>query len=70
MPFLMDICLFIPTKLERDIVLQTPGVVKFIRHDQKDAVVPEKQIESLIREFVELGYNISEVDRNETFRSG
>ena len=40
-----------PTDLERDMVLQTPGVVKYIRHNQKDARVPEKQIE-LIKEFV------------------
>jgi transcription termination/antitermination protein NusG len=58
-----------PTELERDMVLQTPGVVKYIRHDQKDARVPEKQIE-LIKELVELGYNISEVSSSEKYEKG
>jgi len=58
-----------PTDLERDMVLQTPGVVKYIRYNQKDARVPEKQIE-LIKEFVELGYNISEVSFSEKHEKG
>jgi len=58
-----------PTDLERDMVLQTPGVVKYILHDQKDARVPEKQIE-LIKEFVALGYNISEVSSSEKYERG
>jgi len=58
-----------PTDLERDMVLQTPGVVKYIRYNQKDARVPEKQIE-LIKEFVELGYNISEVSFSEKYEKG
>lgn len=58
-----------PTQIERDIVLQIPGVVKYIRHNGTDAVVPSKQIE-LIKEFVELGYNISDVSRNEKFEVG
>ena len=69
MPLFNGYIFVYPNELERDIILQTPGVVKFIRHNQKDAVVPEKQIE-LIREFVEFGYNISEVDRNEKFEVG
>lgn len=69
MPLFNGYLFVYPNELERDIVLQTPGVVKFIRHNQKDAVVPEKQIE-LIREFVEFGYNISEIDRNEKFEVG
>lgn len=58
-----------PDEIGRDIVLQTPGVVKFIRHNGGDAVVPDKQI-NLIREFVELGYNISEISANERFEVG
>ena len=69
MPLFNGYIFVYPNELERDIILQTPGVVKFIRHNQKDAVIPEKQIE-LIREFVEFGYNISEVDRNEKFEVG
>ncbi len=69
MPLFNGYLFVFPNEIERDIVLQTPGVVKFIRHNQKDAVVPEKQI-SLIREFVELGYNISEVNKDERFEVG
>ena len=69
MPLFNGYIFVYPNELERDIILQTPGVVKFIRHNQKDAVIPEKQIE-LIRDFVEFGYNISEVDRNEKFEVG
>ncbi len=58
-----------PNEMERDIILQTPGVVKFIRHNQKDATIPEKQI-NLIREFVAYGYNISELNRDENFKVG
>ena len=69
MPLFNGYLFVYPNEIERDIVLQTPGVVKFIRHNQKDAVVPDKQIE-LIREFVEFGYSISEIDRNEKFEVG
>jgi transcription antitermination factor NusG len=69
MPLFNGYIFVCPNELERDIVIQTPGVVKFIRHNQKDALVPERQI-SLIKEFVDLGYNISEVNRNENFDVG
>lgn len=58
-----------PTEIERDMVLQTPGVVKYIRHNQNDAVVPDKQI-GLIKEFVDLGYNISEISSTDSFELG
>ncbi len=58
-----------PTEIERDMVLQTPGVVKYIRHNQNDAVVPNKQI-GLIKEFVDLGYNISEISSTDSFELG
>jgi len=69
MPLFNGYLFVFPNDVERDIILQIPGVVKFIRHNQKDATIPENQI-NLIREFVEFGYNISEVDRNERFEVG
>ncbi len=69
MPLFNGYLFVYPNEIERDIILQTPGVVKFIRHNQKDATIPEKQI-NLIREFIEFGYNISEVNRGEHFEVG
>lgn len=69
MPLFNGYIFVYPNEIERDIILQVPGVVKFIRHNQKDATVPERQI-ALIKEFVDLGYNISEVNRNEKFEIG
>ena len=58
-----------PTENQRDHVLTIPGVVRFIRHNAKDATIPSAQIE-LIREFVTLGYNISEIGDHEKFEVG
>jgi transcription antitermination factor NusG len=69
MPLFNGYIFVYPNEIERDIVVQTPGVVKFIRHNQQDAIVPERQI-SLIKEFVDLGYNISEVNRDDKFEVG
>lgn len=69
MPLFNGYIFVCPNEIERDIVVQTPGVVKFIRHNQQDAIIPEKQI-ALIKEFVDLGYNISEVNRDDKFEIG
>jgi len=58
-----------PSEIERDIILQIPGVVKYIRHNGKDAIVPSRQIE-LIKNFIEFGYNISDVAGDEQFEVG
>jgi transcription antitermination factor NusG len=34
-----------PTEIQRDLVLQIPGVVKYLRYNGKDAEVPEKDVE-------------------------
>jgi transcription antitermination factor NusG len=69
MPLFNGYVFVCPKEIERDIILQTPGVVKFLRHNQQDAVVPERQI-LLIKEFVDLGYNVSELATSETFEVG
>ncbi len=58
-----------PTEIQRDEVLKIPGVVKFIRHNSTDAIIPERQL-ILIREFIELGYSVSQHDASELFEVG
>ena len=58
-----------PTEVQRDTILTIPGVVRFIRSNSKDATIPSGQID-LIRQFVSLGYNISEIGDNEQFEVG
>ena len=48
-----------PTEIQRDLVLQIPGVVKYIRYNGKDAEVPQKDIE-LIQRLIEKGYQIQQ----------
>ena len=58
-----------PTELQRDKVLQIPGVVKYLRYNGDDAVIPERQI-NLIKELIELGYTVSEYSYSEVLESG
>ena len=58
-----------PTDIQRDTILTIPGVVRYIRHNAKDATIPAAQIE-LIKEFVALGYNISDIGDDEKFEVG
>jgi transcription antitermination factor NusG len=50
-----------PTELQRDLVLQVPGVVKYLRYNGKDAEVQEKDI-ALIQRLIEKGYQIEQQD--------
>ena len=58
-----------PTDIQRDEVLRIPGVVKYIRHNTADAIIPERQL-NLIREFIELGYSVSQYDESEVLEIG
>lgn len=58
-----------PDSNQRDQILPIPGVVKFIRHNGEDAKVRPETIE-LIRELLEKGYNVSQLDGNEDFGPG
>jgi transcription antitermination factor NusG len=69
MPLFNGYIFVLPTENQRDQILTVPGVVRFIRHNSKDATIPSGQIE-LIREFVYLGYNISEIRDDEKFEVG
>lgn len=58
-----------PTELQRDKVLQIPGVVKFLRYNGDDALIPERQI-NLIKELIEFGYTVSEYSNTEVLEMG
>jgi len=58
-----------PTELQRDKVLQIPGVVKFLRYNSDDALIPELQI-NLIKELIEFGYTVSEYSNSEILEFG
>ena len=58
-----------PTDNQRDEALRIPGVVKYIRHNGADAIIPERQL-NLIREFIEYGYSVSQYDPSENLEIG
>ena len=58
-----------PTEIQRDLVLQVPGVVRFLRYNGKDAEVPEKDVE-LIQRLIEKGYQIQQHDMSARLEAG
>jgi transcription antitermination factor NusG len=58
-----------PTELQRDLVLQVPGVVKYLRYNGKDAEVQEKDI-ALIQRLIEKGYQIEQQDMTARLEAG
>lgn len=58
-----------PTELQRDIVLQVPGVVKYLRYNGKDAEVQNKDVE-LIRRLIDKGYQIQQQDMSAVLEAG
>jgi transcription antitermination factor NusG len=58
-----------PTEIQRDLVLQVPGVVKYLRYNGKDAEVPEKDVE-LIQRLIEKGYQIQQHDMSARLEAG
>lgn len=58
-----------PTAVQRDVVLTLPGVVKYIRYNGKDALVPADQIQ-LIHRLIEKGYQMERYDGDEDLERG
>jgi transcription antitermination factor NusG len=58
-----------PTEVQRDLVLQVPGVVKYLRYNGKDAEVQEKDI-ALIQRLIEKGYHIQQQDMTARLEAG
>ena len=58
-----------PNEIQRDLVLQIPGVVKYLRYNGKDAEVPEKDVE-LIKRLIEKGYQIQQQDMSARLEPG
>lgn len=58
-----------PTEVQRDLVLQVPGVVKYLRYNGKDAEVHEKDI-ALIQRLIEKGYQIEQQDMTARLEAG
>ena len=58
-----------PTEIQRDLVLQVPGVVKFLRYNGQDALVPEKDV-ALIQRLIEKGYQIQQQDMSVRLEPG
>lgn len=58
-----------PQDLEREKILQIPGVVKFLKYNGADAVVQEHVILQ-IKSLIEKGYDISLVNESDKFEKG
>lgn len=58
-----------PTEIQRDLILQVPGVVKFLRYNGQDALVPEKEV-ALIQRLIEKGYQIQQQDMSVRLEPG
>jgi len=58
-----------PTAIQRDKVLQIPGVVMYLRYNGDDALIPERQI-NLIKELIEFGYTVSEYSNKDVLETG
>ncbi len=58
-----------PTEIQRDVVLTLPGVVKYIRYNGKDALVPSEQVQ-LIHRLIEKGYQMERYDGDEDLERG
>jgi transcription antitermination factor NusG len=58
-----------PTAIQRDKVLQIPGVVMFLRYNGDDALIPVGQL-NLIKELIEFGYTVSEYSNKDVLETG
>lgn len=58
-----------PNEFERDKVLETNGVVAYVRYNRADAVVQEKEI-TTIKEVLESGYSIETINTPDDFEVG
>lgn len=58
-----------PTEIQRDLVLQLPGVVKYLRYNGGDALVADKDV-ALIQRLIEKGYHIERQDQEKPLEPG
>jgi transcription termination/antitermination protein NusG len=58
-----------PNTIQRDLVLLLPGVVKYLRYNNKDAVVKDAEL-YLIKNLLEKGYDISENSETLNIQAG
>lgn len=58
-----------PVGTQRSGILEIPGVVKFLRYNNADAIVTEKEIH-LLRTVVEKGYDVSEYSGEDHLEPG
>jgi transcriptional antiterminator NusG len=58
-----------PTALQRDSVLQIPGVVAFVRYNGDDAIVQEKEI-TTIKTVLASGYSLETINTPKDFTVG
>ncbi|HAV26302.1 MAG TPA: antitermination protein NusG [Bacteroidetes bacterium] len=58
-----------PTALQRDSVLQIPGVVAFVRYNGDDAIVQEKEITN-IKTVLASGYSLETINTPQDFTVG
>jgi transcriptional antiterminator NusG len=58
-----------PTALQRDSILQIPGVVAFVRYNGDDAVVQEKEI-TTIKTVLASGYSLETINTPQDFIVG
>ncbi len=58
-----------PSNTQRDLVLQTTGVVKYLKHNGADASVSDDEIKK-IKVLIEKGYDLSEYNDADVFFVG
>jgi transcription antitermination factor NusG len=58
-----------PTALQRDQILQQPGVIAYVRYNNEDAVVRDEEID-IIRNMLESGYSLETINTPEDFEIG
>ncbi len=63
--FGLRVCAIIRTK--KDLILQTQGVVSFVRYNGKEAIIRESEID-ILKSIEEHGYEINLI--SDTFKSG
>lgn len=58
-----------PTILQRDKVLEVPGVVAYLRYNKEDAVVKDKELQT-IQTILTSGYSLENINAPEQFELG
>ncbi len=58
-----------PTDPQRDKVLEVPGVVAYVRYNNEDAIIPQKEIE-ITKTILTSGYSLETINTPEDFEVG